>query len=713
MSQQEAWYQIADLKLGLLPSVRVHKQQYRGETWYVLQDLGSDKFFRLKPYAYRFVCELTPDETVAEVWNRALADYPEDAPGQDEVSQLLSQMHHANLLFFRSDADHEAVFERFRKQRTRERMGWLMAMLYLRVPLINPDRFLERHRRWVSAAVSPGWLALWLLSMVLFAKLVVENWDRVWSSGQGLLAPGNLPLLYLSIFVLKIFHEFAHAFVCKRYGGRVHTMGLMFIVFTPLPYIDAGSSWSMRSRWQRAYVGSAGMIIELFLASLAAWVWAYTGSGLVNSMAFNLMLAGSISALVFNGNPLLRFDAYYVLIDLLEMPNLYQKAAKQWFYYGDRFLYGTTRAESPARNARERAWFTLYGLASVAYRLFVMVAITFLVADIWLGLGAAMVVMMCFIWILIPGGRLVRYLVRSPRLVRNRQRAVVVTVASVVGLIAILARYPVPASVKSPGVVLSEGLAPVYVDFPGRLLAVHVRDGEPVARGQLLVEFAGEELEHEATLVDAQIREAEWLYRQSLTAEDLDSEGFLRQLEALQARLATLTQRIQGLHLRAPSAGIWQGQGLEERLGTHNERGALLGQVVDTGHLRFSAVLSQAVTSKLFDRLPESAELRLLSQNVKPLRLTDLSLLPTEQHALPSPSLGLAAGGPIHTRLDARGNEIASESFYELRVPIPEDAPLRLAHGMTGYLKIQLQPSPVLEQVWLALRQTVQRRYGL
>ena len=163
----------------------------------------------------------------------------------------------------------------------------------------------------------------------------------MFSQSQGLLAPSNLVYLYLCLIVLKVFHELGHAAMTKRFGGEVHVMGVMFLVFTPLPYMDASASWAFRNKWHRILVGSAGMIVELFFASIAAWFWVYSGEGAVKSIAFNVMMIGSISSLFFNGNPLTRLDSYYILSDWLEIPNLGERAKKQWFFCIEKFFFGT------------------------------------------------------------------------------------------------------------------------------------------------------------------------------------------------------------------------------------------------------------------------------------------------------------------------------------------------------------------------------------
>ena len=219
------------------------------------------------------------------------------------------------------------------------------------------------------------------------ANAVLENLPQIADQTQGVLALDNLIWLYLCMAAMKVVHELAHAFVCKRFGGEVHVFGIMLLVMAPLPYVDATASWAFRSRYERALVGAVGVLSELFMAALGAVVWANTGPGLVHTLAFNVMLLGSISSLLFNGNPLLRFDAYYVLCDLIDIPNLYQRANQQWLYFADRYLLGSRDAKGPSTDSREWWWLTGYGGLSFIYRLMVVALVLEYVADQWFLLG--------------------------------------------------------------------------------------------------------------------------------------------------------------------------------------------------------------------------------------------------------------------------------------------------------------------------------------
>lgn len=708
----DSWYQISELRLALLPSVKAHKQYYRGRAWYVLQDVGGEKFYRVQPAAYRFICSLTTDTTVGEAWQQFVDTYPTEAPGQEEVIQLLVQLHHSNLLFFRSKADNVAILKRYQKHKTRENVGKLMGFLYVRIPVWNPNDFLIRWRSLLSPLFGRISFFIWAIVIFLFAKLAIENWENIWLDGQGILSLSNLPLLYVSIFVLKLFHEMAHAIVCKKYGAQVHTMGIMFIVFTPLPYIDASSSWSMRSRWHRVFVGGAGMYVELFIAALAALVWVNTGSGFLNSMAFNLMIAGSVSSLLFNGNPLLKFDAYYMLSDALDIPNLYQRAGQQWFYYVDKWLFGTPYAESAARSYSEAAWLTGYGMGSFFYRLFIMVIITFMVADIWLGLGLLMVVLMTTLWIGMPGYKLIKHLLSS-KVMHNRGRAITVTLGILVVLLGGIGAYPVAYTIKAPGVVQASENVNLVIEAAGDLHSLLVRNGDPVVRGQPLMRLDNAELQRDAEILSHQVAESRLRIRQALR-DGADPLPLRQQLQALEEREDELNRRLRALTMVASVSGVWVGsEDLHTRLGTMLPRGESVGRIVANRKYRFVAVVSQSQASYLFGDDISQAQVRLTGQAREIIDSQEAVFMPFHRFDLPSPALSIAGGGHLLTQTDSRGQMVTEEGFFEVIVSLPTLGQLVMFDGVTGYMRVWIGERPIGWQVYRRLRQVLQRRYQL
>ena len=268
----ESWHRVAGLQISLRPTVKVRKQFFRGEKWYVLHDPFNNQFFRLRPEAHEFVSRLRPDRTVEQIWNECVDRVPDHAPGQEDVIQLLAQLYFANLLYYDMPPDSAKFFERYQKRKQRELQSRFLNIMFMRVPLYDPENFLKRIQGAIKYLVSPISAIVWLAVVGAAIKVVFDNFDAAMAQAQGILAPNNLFLLYLGLVLIKTLHEFGHAIVCKRYGGEVHTMGVMLLVFTPLPYMDATSSWSFRSRWKRALVGAAGMITEIFVAALATFL---------------------------------------------------------------------------------------------------------------------------------------------------------------------------------------------------------------------------------------------------------------------------------------------------------------------------------------------------------------------------------------------------------------------------------------------------------
>ena len=709
----ESWHRVANARLALLPTVAVHKQRFRGQDWYVLRDTYTQRFFRVTPQAYAFLARLGLQRTVEEVWLSLLRDMPAEAPGQEEVMQLLGQMHQSNLLYHDTPSDSQTIFTRYREFKQREFQGNVLGFLSIRIPLWDPNRWLDSQRALSHALVS------WPMAVALLALLLaggataLSHSERLWSQTEGLFVLDNLVLLYLCMAVMKGLHELGHAHVVKRFGGEVHSFGVMLLMLLPLPYVDATGSWSFRDRHARALVGAAGIIVELALAALGALVWAHTGPGLVNSLAFNVMVIGSVSSLLFNGNPLLRFDAYYVLSDLLDIPNLYQRAGQQWSYLADRYLLGTPRRESPARDSRERAWLTAYGLLSFAYRTVVFLTILLVLADVWLGLAVVFLVTLSVIAVFMPASKLWRHL-RGPATMRNRRRAVSVVAALVLAPLIFLAAWPWPDAIRAPGVVEAMEFTQVHSGVAGRLDRIEAPHGSEVVAGQVLARLSNPELQWEVDAAKAAVAEAEVMRNQALQKAPVDVAALEQRMAAARDRLADLQARQAELTVRARHAGTWSASTLHERQGNWVPRGQLLGVLANPGSLHFSAVVSQEQADALFAQPLHGAELRLNGQSGQTLLPRELVLVPYQRERLASPSLGWHAGGTVPVRPDDPEGLRAIDSFYELQAVLDaDDARVTALHGMTGWLRVPMPPRSLFEQGVRALRQLLQKRYAL
>jgi putative peptide zinc metalloprotease protein len=708
----ESWYRIAAHRVALRPHVIVRRQYFRGERYFVLHDPFSNQFFRIRPAAYEFIARLHSGRTVESVWHECFESNPEEAPGQEQILRLLGQLHGANLLHSDIPPDTAKMFDRHEKRRAREARSKWLNLLFTRFPLFDPDRLLKKLLPVLRLVFSVPGAFVWLLVVGAGVKVVIDHAGEFADSAMKTLAPENLLLLYAGTLIAKIVHEFGHAAVCRRLGGEVHVMGVMLMVFTPLPYVDTTSSWAFRSRWARAFVGAAGMIAELFLAAGAAFVWASTGEGTLHSLAFNVIFVASVSTLIFNLNPLLRFDGYYILSDLLEIPNLQSRAQRQFIYWLERFVYGVKDAVSPSETAKEAAWLGFYFIASTAYRLTVTAAILLFVAGQFLLLGLILATLGLIAWLILPLWRGVKYLARAPVLNRRRPRAVLISGGALAALAALLFIVPFRHHLSAPGIIEAADYSAVSTGTAGRVAEILTPSGSMVEKGQPLVRLENPELDFELAEAEARASETYVMRRQAL-------EKFVENLDPIDSRIAAIEKIITQLRsdkaalvVRAEHRGLWHAPNLTDYMGEWIPRGMEIGETVGRGAFRFSAVVSQEDASRLFERDLEGGAVRLRGQAEQEIAVGEVRIIPADRRKLPSAALGWQGGGELPVVPDESGRE-ASEGFFEARAALDPHEGTVLTHGASGVIRFDLPGEPLGLQWMRKFRQLLQRRFGV
>ena len=708
----DVWYRVARQTVILRPRVEVRRQSFRGQRWHVLYDPFNNQFFRLRPEAYAFVARLRPDRTVEEAWQETLEQNPDGAPGQEDVIQLLAQLYHANLLHYKVAADSEQFFARYRKRKQRERMFTWSNIMFARLPLLDPEAGLNRLLPLLKLIFRPWALVLWVAVVAWAVKTCVEHGPELAVASHGVLSPSNLALLYVGIVLVKVLHELGHATVCKFYGGEVHTMGVMLLFFSPLPYVDVTSSWAFRERRKRIAVAAAGVGAELFVAGLAAIFWASAGPGLWRDLAFNMLITAGVTTLLFNANPLLRYDGYYVFSDLVDVPNLYQRAQQMINFLAEKYLFGVREATPPADTPRERRWLTVYGLLGVVYRTFIFVGIIWVMSGQFLIVGALIAVFCIAAWGIMPLVKFSSYLANSPRLERSRPRAIGVSVGLASALLIALFLVPAPQRLQVPGVLQAGTFADVTAGVDGEFERLLVPSGTRVKAGEPLARLRNDELVHQIAAVRAQLAELDALWRTGLNQGSRGRAALEQGITAGRGRAQELEERRSQLVVTAPLDGIWVGPRAEEMTGRWLSRGSPLGSLLGPGGFEFLAIVPQVDSSRLFAHEAEAARatVRLHGQSDTALKTNRLVVIQAEQTRLPSAALAQNAGGEIALAHDSGRDPIAAESFYEVRAMLDENPGALLYQGLTGRITFPLPAEPLGWQWVRAVRQIFQKR---
>ncbi len=698
--------------------MQVYRQHFRGQMWHVIQDESSNQFFRLNDAAYRFVAMLDGRRTVADVWRICNEELGDGAPTQGEAIQLLGQLYTSNLIQAELPPDSEGLFQRYKKRVGREVKGYVSNLLFIRVPLFDPDNILNELLpavRWVFSWMGAV-LLLGLMSTAFY--FLAGRFGDLTKQSENFLDPKNLPLVFASFWVVKIFHEFGHAFACKKFGqdagtgGEVHTMGVMFLVFTPLPYVDATSAHAFRKKWHRVIVGAGGMLVELGIASIAAIVWARTSPGPVHAIAYNVMFIASVSTLMFNANPLLRFDGYYILSDITEIANLNPRSKQYLYYLIRKYAWGVRRARNPAHTRGEKIWFVFYGIASTVYRVFIVTRILLFVSSKLFFIGVILAAAALVAWLLVPLGKFVKYLATNNELMRVRARAVGTVVATLAIIVIGIGIVPADDHTRMEGVVEPVELAFIYPRADGFIRSFLPSDQMVAADGEVLVDAENPELEIQLRILQAERRSSVARKRMAeAQGNTAAAQSWSKVLSSVDFRIKDMTEQIDALHLRAPIAGRWISPDIEKLQGAYVKRGQQIG-LVASDEVIILAIADQDISAKVYEDIKDgdSVEIRLWGRPDHQFTGTVRAHLPAGRKDLPSKALGYAAGGSAQTVMTDPEGRRTTEPFFQLLIT-PDAPPGRLRSGQRVVVRLTGPSKPLAVQWWRSILQLVQRRF--
>lgn len=609
----ESWYRVADLKARLRPSAQISRQHYRGDRWYVVRDPAGNQFHRLSAPAYRFVGLLDGTRTVAEAWDLVGGQLADDAPTQNEVIQILSQLHAANLLESDVTPDAAVLLRRHKKQTKQKWQGRMMNILFPRIPLWDPDRFLVRWMPLMRGFLSMWGAILWLVVMIAAIVAIAPEWPRLQAAARDSIHPQNWPFLWATFVIIKLIHELGHGFTCRRFGGEVHELGIMFLVLVPAPYVDASSAWAFPNKWHKLLVGAGGMIFELFVAAIMAFVWLNTTPGtLVHQLAYNVMLIASVSTVIFNANPLLRYDGYYMLSDYLEIPNLRYRSGEYSLGLIKRHLFGV-KQHQPLPPVRQRFWLLNYWIFSGLYRTWIGVMIILMVWNEVPVLGVLMALGGLITWLVVPVVKVFKYLTLEPELHRKRTRAWGWTLGAVAGATAFLWLVPWPTTLNADGIVEPAEKRIVFSEMPGVVRRIEVKDGQLVKKGDVLLVCESKELEMRLRQTEERLRGL--MIRLHSAASESERLIVREQQRAHETFRQDLLDKVGKLTVRAPIDGKVISPQLHNLIGRHIDPGSEIAMVAKDDRLRIAAVIDQddaALTYSELD-LGKEAHVRMIS----------------------------------------------------------------------------------------------------
>lgn len=707
-----SWYRVAALKPRIRSHARILRQSFRDKVWFVLQDQAAERSHRFSPAAHHFIGLMDGERTVQELWEAASAHLGDAAPTQEEAIRLLGQLHAADALLCDVPPDSMEVFRRYQRN---ERMLWgrrLWTPMALRFPLLDPDRFLARTLPWVQPLF--GWfgLLLWLLVVGAGAVLAASHWtDLTENIADRVLDPKNLVLLWFVYPVVKSLHELGHAYATRKWGGEVHDIGIMLLVLSPVPYVDASAAWGFRDKYKRMVVGAAGIAVELFLGALALFIWLTVEPGAVRAVAYNVMLISGVSTLLFNGNPLLRFDGYYVLADAIEIPNLGSRSNQYLGYLFQRYVLGVADAESPAHSGGERFWMVTYGIASFVYRIFISFIIIMFIAGKFFVIGVLLAIWAVATQVLMPVGKSIAFLVNSPNLRRQRGRALATGVLLALAAAVLLFVVPVPSWTRTEGIIWVPEEAQVRAGAEGFVVGLLAPvDGE-VQRGQPLIQAEEPFLATRVEVFNAQVEELAAKYDALITADRVQAAMVRDEMIAARANLQRAREREAALTFSSPASGRLILPNAADLPGRFLNKGQLVGYVVEPRELTVRVALLQDDIA-LVRRETRGVEVMLAGWGSAPVPARIRRELPGATSQLPTAALGSAGGGSIPVDPRDKQGVTTLRQVFQLELTLPVEVRSEYL-GSRVFVRFDHGLEPVGFQAYRAFRRLLLRQFNV
>jgi len=647
-------------RVGLRRDLDVSRHMVGGEPSYVFHDPVAFRSHAFTTDEYQVMTAIRADRNLSDVFAGLVKRGVLEKSEEEDFFGFVITLHGFGMLRLPlSEAGR--LFERYQKKQAAKKKALWMAPMYLRLPLWDPDKFLTRTMRWVAPLFTRGGVMAWLALWLIVGWNLLGRGSELVAEASGMLTMSSVPVMYLALVVLKAIHEFGHAYCCKKFGAEVPEIGVAFIVATPCAYVDASASWKLQSRLQRIAVGLAGMYFELFVAGISALVWVSTQPGFLHSVALSVFVISSATTLLFNINPLMKFDGYYVFADMVGVPNLRDRSTRFIRNALSKIVVGI--GEFP--QARAWGWLVSYGIGSVIYRIFLAFSICALMLQLWPIAGLVLCAFFSFLMIVLPVCRTLAWLWNHEETMPQRARARVVAVLLVAATPLALGWLPVSNTVVIDGVLEREHREILRAPSDGFVKEVRCRQGQLLTVAQDVVVIENDKLALEAEMIGEQLHaeelQAEAYHEVDPTRSSYHKAGagFLRD------RLDNLTKRHDELTVRTENGGTCFDSDPEALVGAYVRGGDPLIEVQRGDH-RVRALLLSEDSHRTPIKVGQTATMRWRSQPDRLVTARIVQVEPAASRELIPEALTMKAGGNIFMLEKKSGAEEAERSYLHI-----------------------------------------------
>lgn len=708
------------LQLRRRPDLQAKKHRYHGRVYWVVKEPVGLNYYRFHEEEYAILNMLDGHTSLQAIKDRFQSEFAPQRITLQDLQQFVGMLHRSGLVVSQATGQGRQLRRRGDEKKKKELLGKMANVFALRFRGIDPERilnFLNPLTWWLFTLPALICVGLFGLSALTLVLVNFQEFRTKLPTFEQFFAAENWLWLGATMGIVKILHEFGHGLSCKRYGGECHEMGFMFLVFTPCLYCNVSDSWMLPNKWHRVFIGAAGIYVELTLASIATYLWWFSEPGMLNFLCLSVMFICSVSTVVFNGNPLLRFDGYYILMDMLEIPNLRQKATevlKRWF---QKTCLGLELQDNPFLPQKKQFWFASYTVASVIYRWVVVFSIMMFLMKVLEPYGLQAVGRLIAFsglagMIIQPMWQTVKFFRTPGKASKMKQKNVLTSLGVAALAIAGILFIPLPFHVDCAVEIQPSDAQQVFAMVPGRLVNWHKRPGEAVKAGESIAQLDNIDLqlqllkntnEYELAVSRMQVLRDQQFIDPQAKAQLATQQEIVHSKKAL---LDGIRDRVQMLEVRSHAAGVilpppkkpipkqaeaeeqlptWSGDPFSHKNQTaFFSESDLLCLVGDPARMEAVLVVDQHDIDLVHEG--DEADIKIESARLDTFVGTIEKISEMEMTVAPE-SLGIQSGGRLDTEMDSSGRLRPISTSYQARVPLENvDVPLRT--GYRGQAKI-------------------------
>ncbi|MCY2975767.1 MAG: HlyD family efflux transporter periplasmic adaptor subunit [Planctomycetota bacterium] len=710
------------LKLRKRADLHTSRNTYDGRTYWVVKDPVGLNYFRFHEEEFAILQMLDGETSLQTIRETFQAKFAPQRITLQDLQQFIGMLHRSGLVISQSVGQGRQLRRRGDQKKKKELLGKVANIFALRFRGIDPERILNRLLPWFGWLFTPGALIGALCFGLTALMLVLVQWSKFQAklpTFEQFFAADNWIFLGVTMALVKVLHEFGHGLSCKKFGGECHEMGVMLLVFTPCLYCNVSDSWMLRNKWERVFIGAAGMYVELLLASIATFLWWFSTPGMFNFLCLSVMFICSVSTVVFNGNPLLRFDGYYILMDILEIPNLRQKSTevlKRWF---QSTCLGLELQDNPFLPRRNLFWFGMFTVAASIYRWVVVFGIIWFLNQVLKPYGLEVIGQMFAIagltgMVVQPMIASYKFLKTPGRAAKMKSKNILWSLAVAGAVIAIVGFVPLPYSVRCAFEIQPQDAIQVRAMVPGYLVGWNKKPGQQVRAGEPIanldsIDLAAQESKYrnERDAAKVRLEQMELQFtdpRKNATLvtqrEMLEAaEELLAQVQAKRAML-TVVSPVDGTIIEPPSKPLpkaamaedqlpgWSGNPFSQiNADAHFAEGDVLCVVGKPDKMEAVIIIDQSDIDLVHEGdevelMLDSAKLHSVSGKINKIAQSEMKESPE--------NLASQAGGSLNTAQDASGKVRPISTSYQASVPLEtQHVPFRSSYR--GVAKVHLE----------------------